>query len=204
MNAFHASDPGHFATRAVKPSDLATCGPPDLKVIEINTTGTLYTVHLALAYFRAQEPVDGWRGKIVVTGSNASIYPFPNDTLYGVSKASQLGLVRALGPKVLPEQITVNALGPSCVRTTLAPQDFFDMLEREGRLTPMETVIRAIDIFTDAQSRLTGQIAELCMDKVVLRNPAEFLDNVVEKNLEPFHPLGEIKAALDPGSHETL
>lgn len=204
MSDMRQRDPTHFATSALSPAELGKSGPPDLKVIEINTTGTLYTVHLALSYFRAQEPINGWRGKIIVTGSNASFYAFPNDTLYGVSKASQLGLVRSLAPKVLCDKITVNGLGPSCIRTDLGPQDFFDSLEREGRLTPMATALRAIDTFTDEQSSLTGQMAELIKDRVVLRKPMEILDDNVRKNLDPFHPQDEIDAALNPGSHEAF
>ena len=46
--------------------------PPDLKVIEVNAIGACYTVYAALAYIRKQDKDnDGWRGKIVVTGSSA-------------------------------------------------------------------------------------------------------------------------------------
>ena len=141
---------------------------------------------------------------MIVTGSNASFYPFPNDTLYAASKASLLGLVRSLGPKVLHEGITVNAFAPSAVRTSIGPQDFFDLLEKEGRITHMETVMKAVDLFTNDESRLTGQIAECSTDKVVLRKPPEYLDEEVRKNLDAFHPVDEIREALDTGDSETL
>lgn len=204
MSQMRQTDSTHFATSALSPAELAKSGPPDLKVIEVNTTGTLYTVHLALSYFRAQEPVNGWRGKLVVTGSSAGFYPFANDALYGASKASNLGLVRALGPKVLREAITINLLAPSCIRTEIGPQDFFDMLEREGRLTPMKTGLRAVDMFTDEKRSLTGQMAELSVHSVVLRKPPVLLDESVEKNLDAFHSNAETDAALDVGEHEAL
>ena len=204
MRGFRTSDPAHFATSSLTPAQLASSRPPDLRVIEVNTTGTLCTVHLALAYFRAQDLEQGWRGKIVITGSNASFYPFPNDTLYATSKASILGLVRSLGPKVLHEKITVNAFAPSAVRTSIGPQEFFDQLEKEGRITHMETVMRAVDAFTRPESRFTGQIAECSTDKVVLRKPPEYLDDVVQKNLDAFHSVEQIEEALDMGDMDSL
>lgn len=72
MKEMNSSDPTHFATAA--PSDLTTLidRPPSLAVIKVNLDGVLYCVHAALAYFRKQEKdKDGWRGKIVCTGSNA-------------------------------------------------------------------------------------------------------------------------------------
>jgi NAD(P)-dependent dehydrogenase (short-subunit alcohol dehydrogenase family) len=63
--------------------------PPDLRVIDVNLTGTLYSVYLALAHFRAQEPdaQSGWCGKFVATASTAGLYSFPVDTLYATSKS---------------------------------------------------------------------------------------------------------------------
>lgn len=44
---------------------------PDLKTIDINVTGVLYTANLAVQAFRKQEVKDGFRGKILVTASVA-------------------------------------------------------------------------------------------------------------------------------------
>lgn len=157
MRNFRTSEPTHFTTAATSVQDLAAT-PPDLTVIEVNTKGSLYTIHAALAYFRAQTPdQDGWRGKIVCTGSSASLYSFPNDALYATSKYGVLGMIRAIGPKVFREKITINGFGPSCVRTAIGPQDFFDKLEQQGRLTPMTTIASCMDMFLAPSSRLTGE-----------------------------------------------
>jgi len=156
MKNFRTSEPTHFAT-STTPIENLLIDPPDLTVIDVNTKGTLYTVHLALAYFRRQSLDEaGWRGKIVATGSNASIYPFPNDALYATSKAGVLGMVRAVGPKVFSEKITINAFGPSVVRTALGPPDFFARLDKENRVTPMSTITSCVDMFLDPKSKLTG------------------------------------------------
>lgn len=120
MREMISSDPTHFGWEGHGPSppplsSLAS-RPPPLSVIRVDLDGVLYSLHAALAYFRAQDrDADGWRGKFVATGSNASIYPFPNDPLYGSAKAGVLGAVRAVGPRVLEEGITVNCFGPSVV-----------------------------------------------------------------------------------------
>jgi len=44
---------------------------PDMKTIDINVTGVLYTTNLAVQAFRKQQVKDGFRGKIVVTASVA-------------------------------------------------------------------------------------------------------------------------------------
>ena len=69
MTGMRQTDLTHYATSSIKVEDLAS-SPPDLSVIDVNVTGVLYTVYLALAYFRRQEKdSEGWRGKIIVTGS---------------------------------------------------------------------------------------------------------------------------------------
>lgn len=65
MRQMRANDPTYFAT--TKHDDLESLEKrkPDLKVIDVNLNGVLYTCHAALAYFRAQElDSDGFRGKV--------------------------------------------------------------------------------------------------------------------------------------------
>lgn len=71
MTGMRQTDPTQYATSNVRVKDLPS-SPPDLSVIDVNVKGVLYTVYLALAYFRRQESdKDGWRGKIIVTGSTS-------------------------------------------------------------------------------------------------------------------------------------
>ncbi|TNY22245.1 hypothetical protein DMC30DRAFT_415250 [Rhodotorula diobovata] len=197
MREMRSSDPTHFATTQHDSLEDLAERPPSLAVIRVNLDGVLYTLHAALAYFRAQDKDEnGWRGKFVATGSNASFYPFPNDALYAAAKQGVLGLCRAVGPKVLAEGITVNCFGPSVVATGLAPPDFIAMLEREHRLTPMKTVTDAVDVFLAPQSRVTGQIIENCGLKNVFRAVPQYLDASARANMNEFHPADEIDEAL--------
>ncbi|KPV72865.1 uncharacterized protein RHOBADRAFT_55537 [Rhodotorula graminis WP1] len=197
MSEMRSSDPGHFSTTHHPSLDDLGDRPPRLSVIRVNLDGVLYTLHAALAYFRAQDKdEDGWRGKFVATGSNASIYPFPNDALYAAAKQGVLGMCRAVGPKVLDEGITVNCFGPSVVATGLAPPDFINMLEREHRLTPMRTVTDAVDVFLDPKSQVTGQIIENCGTKNVFRSVPTYMDGAARANMNEFHPVDQIDSAL--------
>ncbi|GAA5909598.1 hypothetical protein JCM6882_003469 [Rhodosporidiobolus microsporus] len=197
MRKMRASDPSHFATFDHPELETLPDRPPTLAVIRVNLDGPLYTLHAALAYFRRQEKdKDGWRGKFVATGSNASFYPFPNDPLYGAAKQGVLGMVRAVGPKVLDEGITVNSFGPSVVATGLAPPEFLALLEREHRLTPMKTVLDGIDVFIKPESKITGQIIENCGLKNVFRAVPTYLDEAARKNMNEFHDSDAIDRAL--------
>ncbi|GAA5858891.1 hypothetical protein JCM5353_002747, partial [Sporobolomyces roseus] len=204
MKEMNSSDPTHFATAA--PSDLTTLidRPPSLAVIKVNLDGALYCVHAALAYFRKQEKdKDGWRGKIVCTADPFLVfdvngfYPFPNDALYGASKHGVLGLCRALGPKVFDEGITINCFGPSVVATALAPPDFIERLESEDRLTPMSTVVAAVDVFIKPESQITGQIIENCGQRNVIRRHPDYLDDKAQANMNEFSPVDVIRRTLN-------
>jgi NAD(P)-dependent dehydrogenase (short-subunit alcohol dehydrogenase family) len=129
----------------------------------VSLIGNLYTIWIALAYFREQGPDHlANRGKIVATGSTASLYPFPGCSLYALAKTGILGVVRALTPDVQQERITINSFAPSIVHTGVARiagdvlKPFANKLEREKRDTPMETVLQAPEAFMRPESQLTG------------------------------------------------
>ena len=74
MSEMRSSDPSHFSTTHHAALDDLGDRPPPLSVIRVNLDGVLYTLHAALAYFRAQDKDEsGWRGKFVATGSNACV-----------------------------------------------------------------------------------------------------------------------------------
>ena len=59
---------------------------PNLKTIEVNTVGAIYTVYLAVSYFGRNNPPDG--GKITVTASAVALYPLDNMPVYSASKSA--------------------------------------------------------------------------------------------------------------------
>lgn len=110
---------------------------PDTRSIDVNFLGVLYctfssssssseiaytmlhlttisAVKLALHYMHKNKDDDSpSRGSIIVTASNAGLYPFPVAPLYGAAKAGLVNLVRSLAPVQAKSSIQINALAPA-------------------------------------------------------------------------------------------
>ncbi|KAI1344425.1 putative short chain dehydrogenase/reductase [Xylariaceae sp. FL0016] len=162
---------------------------PNLKVLDVNLTGTIYTVKLAVHYLRKNkpDPVTGLRGSIICTSSNAGLYPFPVAPLYATSKFGVVGLVRSLAPVIGRVQVQINALAPAVLETNIAPSKelFKDMI-----VTPKTTLIKGVVLFLEKDPRLTGQVAEIHGESATIRPQHEYVDEDSRKNLEVFWGLG--------------
>ncbi|ORY47096.1 hypothetical protein BCR35DRAFT_356234 [Leucosporidium creatinivorum] len=170
---------------------------PNFKVVQVNLMGVLNTVHVAVAFARAQDPAeDGARMRIVVAGSSASIYPFPNESLYGAAKHGVLGLVRSLAVTLHPQQIYLNAIAPSLVETGIGNPEAFTAIKAANCLTPMETIVRAVEVLTAPDSSLTGQIIECCLDHLSFRRPPRLMNKDEERCMGMIWPLEEIEKVL--------
>jgi len=82
------------------------------RAMGVNLDGVVFGVQAAL-------PVLGRRGggSIVATASMAGLTGTPFDPVYGANKHAVVGLVRALGPTLAPQNITVNAFCPGFAET---------------------------------------------------------------------------------------
>ncbi|CAI4216042.1 unnamed protein product [Parascedosporium putredinis] len=106
-------------------------------------------------------------GSIIVTASNAGVYPFPIAPLYAAAKAGLINLVRSMGPALEKANIQINALAPAVLETNIAPSnDLF----KHMIITPMSTLIHG--------------------DSVTVREPHDYVDEDSKKNLEMFRSLG--------------
>lgn len=83
---------------------------PDLTVIDLDLTGVMYTVSLAVQQFRRQEPKNGFRGKIGCVASICGFYCVPTLPIYTAAKHGVNGFVRSFGKYLPEEQITMNAV----------------------------------------------------------------------------------------------
>ncbi|KAJ4355162.1 hypothetical protein N0V95_003184 [Ascochyta clinopodiicola] len=87
--------------------------PPDLKTIDVNLLGCLYTVKLAIHHLRTNPT----GGSIVITASGSSFTRFPV-TVYTTTKHAVLGLMRSLTAHLHPHlPIRINAIAPSWTDT---------------------------------------------------------------------------------------
>ncbi|MCW2543787.1 MAG: putative dehydrogenase [Frankiales bacterium] len=116
----------------------------------INLDGVVYGVHAALPALARRGG-----GSIVCTASMAGLTGTPFDPVYGANKHAVVGLVRALGPALAPQNVTINAFCPGFAETKIIVElrEFLD-----GAGVPIIPVEKAgesvLQIF---DSRETGQ-----------------------------------------------
>ncbi|KAK4868290.1 hypothetical protein LT330_007012 [Penicillium expansum] len=102
--------------------------PPDLRTINVNLLGVLYTVRLATYYIQKNSAhrLSGELGSIVVTASGASFQNFSAGD-YTIAKHGVLGLIRGIGHQ-LEGKVRLNAVAPSWTATAMIPVAFIEEL----------------------------------------------------------------------------
>lgn len=156
---------------------------PNLRTLEINLLGSIYSIKLAVHYMRKNTATN--KGSIICTASNAGLYGFPIAPMYGTSKHAIVGTVRSLAKPLEADGIQINAICPNCIATGLADDNLFSNMI----LTPMSVAVDAIREFA-TKPDLTGSTAEISGDKFTLRTQPEFVDDITEKNFATFWSLG--------------
>jgi 3-oxoacyl-[acyl-carrier protein] reductase len=82
-------------------------------VLDTNLNGTIFSVQACLPALE-----ESGRGRIVVTSSiTGPTTGYPGLSVYGASKAAQLGFVRSAALELAPLGITINAVCPGSIRT---------------------------------------------------------------------------------------
>lgn len=85
---------------------------PNLKIMDLNLTGVLYTAKLAIHYFRRQ-PLDAARDRCLILKSSLAGYvDLPGSIQYNASKFGVRGLMRSLRRSTWSESIRVNLVAP--------------------------------------------------------------------------------------------
>lgn len=84
--------------------------------LEVNLTGTFYTIKYAVPHLRKQG-----RGSIIVTSSVNGTRMFSNTgaSAYATSKAGQVALVKMLAPELGPHGIRINVICPGAIETAI-------------------------------------------------------------------------------------
>ena len=114
------------------PTDLdrAEPTPPNLKVLDVNLKGVLYTTHLALFHLPRNpgsskadpncDPASVTRDRhLLLISSVAGILPIPTQSLYGASKHAVVGLFRNLRSTAFLHGVRVNMLTPYWIDTPI-------------------------------------------------------------------------------------
>ncbi|KAH8104523.1 NAD(P)-binding protein [Cristinia sonorae] len=131
-------------------------GKPSTRLLDVNTTGVLYTMQAAINHFRAHKS----RGSIIVTASIAGIYPLRPDPLYSASKHAVVGLVRSAAMRTEKEGIYINAIAPAATESGMTSQSKVKEMSALGLATSMATILQAFEVFLVPECRLFGQLAE--------------------------------------------
>lgn len=179
--------------------DLSQPPPrPDVSCMDINTTSVIYGVRLFTYFTRltrqSLQPStggDSFHPKMVVTGSSASLYPFPACPVYTTSKSALEGLVRSVAPALYEsDSIALNLLCPGFVPTAMSPKGLKEAWPPEW-ITPVSTVNRGIDEMIDQEGKVeqdgksegtdgvvkVGQVIETARDRVWYRDHIPFADD---------------------------
>ncbi|KIV92297.1 hypothetical protein PV10_06749 [Exophiala mesophila] len=179
--------------------DLSQPPPrPDTSVLDINTTSVIYGIRL-FAYFtrltrkslQASNGGASFHPKMIVTGSSASLYPYPPCPVYSTSKSALEGLVRSVASRLYEsDEIALNLLCPGFVPTAMSPKGLKEAWP-PAWITPVSTVNRGIDELIDLEGKVNqdgksegqdgvikvGQVIETARDRVWYRDHIPFADD---------------------------
>ena len=109
------------------------------RAMGINLDGVVFGVHAAIPVLQRRGG-----GSIVATASMAGLTGTPFDPVYGANKHAVVGLIRALGPFLAPQGITVNAFCPGFAETKIIG-DIRAQLESSGvPIIPVEVAGAAV------------------------------------------------------------
>ncbi|KAM7209756.1 5'-hydroxyaverantin dehydrogenase [Naviculisporaceae sp. PSN 640] len=117
---------------------------PRLKVLAVNITGVMYTVHLALFHLE-RNPVPSAKADrhILLISSVAGLIPLPGQVEYTVSKHGVMGLFRSLRSTAYTRQgVRVNVINPYFVETPLINDRGVGLLAG-GAMAKLEDVLDA-------------------------------------------------------------
>ncbi len=144
-------------------SQLQDTTPDELQeIFSVNSTGTYLVCREA-----AKQMIPWHFGRIINISSMWGVAGASCESAYSASKASVIGLTKALAKELGPSGITVNCIAPGLIDTPmnsrLSPSDIAALVSETpcGRIGTPEDVADAAAYFCRA-SFVTGQI--LCVD----------------------------------------
>lgn len=144
---------------------------PDLRCVEINLIGTMYTAHLALFWLRQDAPTrpspaaaaaadvrDARDRHLLLIGSSAGLSFLPGVPQYVTSKHGVTGLFRSLRTLSYRQGVRVNMLCPYFIDTAILPNRAVAMLAGLG-LGRLDDTVDAATRFVSCAGGPNGRIA---------------------------------------------
>jgi len=108
---------------------------PKLNILNVNLVGVLYTIKLALHYFRRQNALnkgDPQDQVLVLQGSLAGYLDLPGAIQYGASKFGLRGIYRSLRRTEHAHNIRVAYIGPWFIHTKILSDQVAEFLTNKG------------------------------------------------------------------------
>ena len=133
----------------------------------LNSISALELIKLVTPYMKKQQ----W-GRIINIGSISGIMGEANASLYSMTKASLVGMTKALALELAQNGITVNIINPGWVDTELInnenlEQDFskdeiIETIPQRRFVTPEEIAQSCEFLISDKAKSITGQSINIC------------------------------------------
>ena len=160
----------HFPQTPSKPPKIGGCEIEKTTSEEIEYLINLnYKAPYILSKLVISDMKKNGFGRIVNIGSISSIVGEANATLYSSTKASLLGLTKALALEAAPYGITVNQISPGFVKTPLndilsdeEKQEVIDVTPQSRFIEPIEVAQLCKYLISDSAKGITGQNINLC------------------------------------------
>lgn len=147
---------------------------PEVKTIEVNLLGTIYTTHLAMHHLQKSEVPNSLKS-VVLLGSMASWQSIPAGEMYSASKHGVLGFARSVHPYLARHGIRISIIHPWFADTGIVP--FAVKVALSGLpMAPVERIASTIFYSaTDTDPQSNGSVWLLLDDGPALRLEPEIL-----------------------------
>lgn len=113
-----------------------TPSKPNLKTVDVNVTGSLYTTKLALHHFVKQngttESPEQEDQCLVLIGSGASHFDGLRAPQYWASKFAMRGLLHALRRTMYHSGSRINLIAPYYIKTSILSEETFEAVKKKG------------------------------------------------------------------------
>ncbi|MHB8894225.1 MAG: SDR family NAD(P)-dependent oxidoreductase [Candidatus Geothermincolia bacterium] len=129
------------------------------RMMATNVKGGFYVTAAAVPHIKK----NGW-GRIINVSSVIGVTGYPGDSIYGATKAAQIGFTKSLARELARFNITVNAVVPGFIETDMAVETGDDTRARILETIPMrrwgrpEEVAWLVAFLCEAGGYMTGQL----------------------------------------------
>jgi NAD(P)-dependent dehydrogenase (short-subunit alcohol dehydrogenase family) len=132
--------------------DVTKLTKPNLKTLDVDLTGVLYTTRIALWYFVNDKRADPGVRAIVFTGSMSTFYG-SEGVMYGAAKAGILGIQKGIEKAARELNVRVGTVCPYFSKTAILTSDFVHPTPKLGYAKVEDVVSAFVAAITDSDPK---------------------------------------------------